>query len=79
VNAYSLDLGQRVKITESRTLNAEIHELGGKLATVVEYGGSVANGRPTRPRILQPVYRVLVDGEQKIRNIEEEYLEVMSS
>jgi len=78
MNAYSLDLGQRVKITEARTPNVEIRELGGKLATVVEYGGSMVNGRPGRPRILQPIYRVLVDGEQKLRIIEEEYLEIMS-
>ena len=78
MNAYSLDLGQRVKITEARIPNAEIRELGGKLATVIEYGGRMTNGRPTRPRILQPTYRILVDGEQKVRIIEEEYLEVMS-
>ena len=78
MNAYSLDLGQRVKITEAQPHNTELRALGGKLATIVEYGGSLMNGRRTRPRILQPIYRVLIDGEQSLRSFEEEYLEVMS-
>lgn len=75
MNTYSFDLGARIRIGEAETQDEKINQVLGRSGTVVGYGGNMFDGGSRRPRILQKVYRVVLDGEDDIHVIEEEYLE----